>query len=325
MKRLLVSALAIAALTVPSPARASTERAADEDAYRPFTEEAVRLFKAERFEEAAELFRRARDVGGPPIVVFNLARCYQEIGRWEAARDAFQAYLALDDGNEEVRGRADLAVAVIDKRLATGWVLAHVSPVGATVLIDGEPVGEAPLTPFELPPGRHEVTVRAEGHAPWTATVDVTGGERVEVDVELVRAAEPAPAADPAPEPTTFGEPPSFSPWTWVTLGSGVALLTGGTIAYALGEKDHAEIAGADGYGTDEPADMTRVRARDLEASGDRKKLAGYVLWGVGGAAVATSTVLFVLDATRADPPSTVQVGFVPAPAGGLLSVTGRF
>lgn len=155
------------------------------------------------------------------------------------------------------------------------------------------------------------------------------------------RAPESPPPAPPPPplgsvpkrEPTATPSPPvtvaaveqrhPYSPWTWVTLGTGVAMLATGTVCYVLGEADHREITSAGGWGTG-VSQMTEARAKQLEESGDAKKIAGGVLWGVGGAAVATSVVLFVLDA-RDGAPERPALRVLPTEGGGLFALHGRF
>ena len=87
---------------------------------------------------------------------------------------------------------------------------------------------------------------------------------------------------------------------------------------------DHRKITGVDGYG-DDASGMSERRASQLEKSGDTKKLAGYALWGVGGASLVASTVLFLLDATSDHAESSVSVGMAPTPGGGQLSLGARF
>jgi hypothetical protein len=71
-----------------------------------------------------------------------------------------------------------------------GRLIVRARPVGATVRLDGEAVGEAPLTLDDLPREAVVVTVEADGHAPYeeAAPLDVTG-EHI-VDVRLRRRAQ---------------------------------------------------------------------------------------------------------------------------------------
>jgi hypothetical protein len=67
---------------------------------------------------------------------------------------------------------------------AGGGGLRFVStPGGATVLLDGEPIGQTPMVKQGIPLGDHVVAIEAEGYHTYENGVKVTGGE-----VQLVRA-----------------------------------------------------------------------------------------------------------------------------------------
>lgn len=309
MNRLCATVALLAVLLGPAASRATD---GDLAALQTLHDEAGRLFDEGRFDEALAKYQACLDGGLPRELLYLIGRCHQEMERWAEARDAFREYLAGETSNPEAVGRAKLALRMVEERLATGTLLLAVTPFGAVVLLDGAEVGQAPLAPLDVAPGPHSLRVEAEGHEPAVREVTVEGGGRTQLTVELT-AATTAPEAEAA-------APTRYSPWTWVTLGSGLALLAGGTTSYLLGWKDHDDIAGADG-------DLTMRRALDLEASGDTKKVVGYALWGFGGACVATSAVLFILEATAPDVDAAVHVGFAPAPAGGggLFSLGGEF
>jgi formylglycine-generating enzyme required for sulfatase activity len=58
--------------------------------------------------------------------------------------------------------------------------------VTATVSVDGASLGDTPLGHVEIPPGEHEITVKAHRYAQASVRVDVRGlGERQSVDVTL--------------------------------------------------------------------------------------------------------------------------------------------
>lgn len=65
-----------------------------------------------------------------------------------------------------------------------GQVDLTTTPIGAEVLIDGEPKGLTPLM-LDLPAGSHELVLRKEGHHPLEATITVVSGEKVPVDLKL--------------------------------------------------------------------------------------------------------------------------------------------
>jgi TonB family protein len=73
------------------------------------------------------------------------------------------------------------------------------TPPGASVSVDGRPVGTTPLTGLKLRPGKRQLEVALDGHETWTETVDVAAGETGRIEVRLK--ALPPPSAPPTPEP----------------------------------------------------------------------------------------------------------------------------
>jgi hypothetical protein len=59
-----------------------------------------------------------------------------------------------------------------------------VVPEGASVLLDGEPRGTAPLV-LSVTPGEHQVDVNAPGFMPVSRTVQALSGTPVAIDVAL--------------------------------------------------------------------------------------------------------------------------------------------
>lgn len=125
-----------------------------------------------------------------------------------------------------------------------------------------------------------------------------------------------------APEGVTgeVGQPAGVSPWYenaagWALTGVGVAGLVVGAIFTAdwASQKDKIEGGPSSGFGLAE--------AEDAQSSGETSGIVGAVGLGVGGAALVTGVVLFVLDAgddqpeTQATP--VVSGAPVPLPGGG--------
>ncbi|MDX2013577.1 MAG: PEGA domain-containing protein [Myxococcaceae bacterium] len=102
------------------------------------------------------------------------------------------------------------------------------NPPGATITIDGAPVGVAPVTVETLKVGEHEVEAALDGHQPGKRSVTLPKpGERVLVEVALLPVApaapEPPPPSDPRPKarPVAMGKLTlKTTPWTSVFLGS---------------------------------------------------------------------------------------------------------
>ena len=299
MKRLLSVCAALGALAL-APAAGAQPPSTEE--VQEHVDSGARLFRVGEYERALGHFQRALDASGEQALRYPMARCQQALGRDREALASFRAFLAVPDIPPEARGKARMAVQLLEAKLASGTLILQVSPFGARIFVDDEEVGEAPLEPLDLAPGQHEVRAETDGHEGVSKTVHVAAGSETTTTIAL----SPLLASDGAGDGA--GPPPSASPWQWVTLGGGLALAAGGGALWWLGDKDYQDVEDGRRSGT-----MSLERAQDLRDSGDKKLTAAYVLVGVGGAALVTSTVLFVLDATLWDgPQAEIQV---PRPA----------
>lgn len=73
-------------------------------------------------------------------------------------------------------------------RSATGVFVVESTPAGASVTLDGKPVGTTPLRLEGVKPGVHGVVVQGEGRAAVVRSVDTTDGSRGEVNATLPKA-----------------------------------------------------------------------------------------------------------------------------------------
>ncbi len=68
---------------------------------------------------------------------------------------------------------------------ARGSISVSASIDGASVYLDDELLGEAPVTREDIPAGRHRVRVESAGHETFETDVRVRAGERAKVEVKL--------------------------------------------------------------------------------------------------------------------------------------------
>ena len=69
--------------------------------------------------------------------------------------------------------------------IASAELVVESRPQGATVLIDGRPVGTTPVTLGEVRVGSHAVRIERDGYRIWTAPVKVAAGEQNRVTASL--------------------------------------------------------------------------------------------------------------------------------------------
>lgn len=136
----------------------------------------------------------------------------------------------------------------------------------------------------------------------------------------------PAPTQPPAPKPEDEGPGNGMAIAKWSLGGVGLATLVAGSVMLGLGASDHGKI---DDAKASTPGDLTRVEALDLQDSGKTKKTVGYVLLGVGGAALVGSAVLFFLDRGGKERKSasgpTTRLTAGASSQGATLILTGTF
>jgi tetratricopeptide (TPR) repeat protein len=132
------------------------------------------------------------------------------------------------------------------------------------------------------------------------------------------RRAAPSPAAAAAPPRRSS----ALTVSKWLLLGTSVAAAASGTAVFVLGARDHARLDEAITDADGGIASMTRAEAVELRDSGNSKKWAGYALWGVAGAALISSIVLFAKDRPAE---RRVDVALAPSAEGGALLLRGRF
>jgi len=197
----------------------------------------VAAYRAGKFYEAVEIFLQTQRIYPDNELCFNIARAYENLGDVGAALRYYRDYLRQADrpsDGEEVRERVRRLSQQLAQR-GTQQVSVLSQPEGATVLLDGRPVGITPWT-GETYPGKHRLALRLEGHAAQEQVFELDAYAARDVSVVLLPEPKPAPKAPP-PLVLIKPRPPGVSVATLVTLGTGVALL-GTAIAAEAASKD---------------------------------------------------------------------------------------
>jgi hypothetical protein len=220
------------------------------DAARKAYQGGEKDYKAGKYAEAYDGFKKANEILPSPHAEYWMAMALDKQGKSDDAAAAYEKLLA----HAEVSKLGDEKTGQVKSRLSelkgkqTGEVNIATNPVWASVTVDGtaQP-GETPMI-IKLAPGAHTITITNPGYEKQELSIDVTAGQRVEKSVEL-KAAElgpaTAPADTPAPaepeekaEPAPPAEAKSKVP-AYVTLGiAGAATVVGAFFGVkALGAK----------------------------------------------------------------------------------------
>jgi hypothetical protein len=259
-----------------------------------------------------------------------VARCLLEIGRLDEAYDEYSGVIADASESEayEAAGKtAEKERAALLNRL--GWMEIDLMsvPAGAKVEIAGRAKDRSDLkAPIALTPGLTVVTATEEDGKTAVAHVHVAAGRKATVVLvpgETIHVGTPAPpeegeegdATDENPkeveatsiEPTY--ERASLKPWAYVAGGVGLA---GGGAFAAFGILSGNHYQNLEGDCTEGACPTS---SQDDIDKGKQYQLFANIGLGVGVAGVATSVLLFILDAKRQGPvkvnvgPNNVVIG----------------
>jgi len=240
---------------------------------------------------ALPLFEESFRLEATWMALNGMAICQEMLGRLDRAH---RLYLLLlrEFGAElpEVR-RVRVQARVDQLARSLGGLDVTAVPAGATVRINGQDIDELPVS---LMVGTYRLEVIAPGRARTVQEVRISPGLITSVAVQLptLRAARPTPVTS------------RRSPWIWrsVALSGGVAGLASGGLLW-LAQRDFDELDRRVAVSPQNPRRPVTDDARLVDA-GERKRMAGYVLVGVGVTAVAAALTLRFWP----EPPSTTPL-----------------
>lgn len=147
------------------------------------------LFQDGLYRAALVELRRAYEIAPNYRVLYNIAQTHVALGEFVEAIRAYEGYLSEGGPNVSGSRRAEIEAELGQLRHNTATLSVHVNRAGALVTLDDKNVGAAPLAQdLSVSVGRHEISARAEDGSSASAQVDVAGGDRKEVVLELVAA-----------------------------------------------------------------------------------------------------------------------------------------
>ncbi len=168
-------ALSIAA----SPARAEDE----DEAHEKYTK-GIEAAKAENYEEALEYFKEAEELGAPPAVLYNIAKCYDHLGQFHLALEYYEEYVEQPKGKKK-----DVKERIEEIKVLPSVVKLLTEPPGCEVheeLEDGtkEKVGITPLE-ISVEKGQHVFLVTKTDYVEETVEIEALNGKPFDIEVEM--------------------------------------------------------------------------------------------------------------------------------------------
>ena len=224
-----------------------------------------------------------------PNTLFNIARCQEELFRYDLAVAAYERYMAIAPSDAPDRGAVQGTMRQLRNLLGTITVRSNVP---AQVWIGDRQVGESPGDVL-VPGGRHAVEVRADGYLPTSREVEVASRANAVLEVEL-ESAEVINNTNITNENITNVATTNVTEEGGAPVGVfiGAAVLTAASLATAAALSFRVLALNSDG---------AALSVHDLEARNaqneriaNKAKVAD-VFWGVTGALAITTTVLIFL------------------------------
>lgn len=336
--------------TPAKPAATSAKPAATAAATKPATAKPVdakalfaageKKFKAGDFAAALEDFEASNTAKASPATVRYIALCQDNLQHYPSAVASFEKFIAESPAKTKTEkdqvaeaqkrveaikalpgkihvtmtpGTAGVAVdppATAAKADGTNGASAHVAASAATTESSGPAHAD-----LDLAPGKHVLRVTADGYETTDKEVDVTYGTKQDVNVDLVKKAEPPPppppppvvaeAPVPAPEPPP---PPPAEPRSKVP-----AYVTGAVAIVAAGIGTGFGISALS-----QSSDFDKNPTSSTADTGENNALIADMMFGVAITFGVTSAVLFLTS----DDPAPAAAKAKPVKAVAKKSVT---
>lgn len=241
-----------------------------------------------------EAWNLARDILPDPVLPHNVARAYENAGEYELALAFYQTTLDLDlSGNSDLQRRCQDGITrlenilqqIEDERAQQPVELTIRSvPDGAEVFVNGEPLGATPIE-LELPSGQILLTLDMVGYLLHEEQFTLDPGQALVLQITL----EP----EPPPTPVDDGGP------NWLAVG---LVAAGG--AGSLGLAALIAVEAGELYDEAQRPDVLRddqLFAQTVQ-EGRGAQTASYIMYGLGGVALATAVFLyFITDDSAPD------------------------
>lgn len=292
-----------------SPPPLSTTDAQTKDLAKQHLDRGVLAFREGRYKDAIDQFLEANRTYPSASTSFNIAKAYEKLGDDAGALSFFRDYLRRGPTASD-RDQISARIGELEDQLrlrGVQQVTVLSKPDGATVVLDGRPVGVSPWT-SEILPGFHNLTLQRSGYAEQKQSFELQKHRSLEVSGELHPLSKPdaagtlpatgdgQPAASnrqPAPEKARVAKNSEHSTSTsttnvlpWLVLGGAGA---------TLGAAGYFELSSRSSENRARKA-LTQVQAlghiHDMQAA----QTTAQVLTGVGGALAITGGVLLYMQ-----------------------------
>jgi hypothetical protein len=208
--------LAATVATTPARGQASENTTIAESLFR----DAQTRLAAGDVPAACDLFARSQRVEAALGTLLNLAACHERDGKTATAWTEFQNAIgwAVRTGDHAREQYARAHATSLDAKLHRVVIEVTEPTEGMQVRLDQAPLPREALgTAIPLDPGEHSIEVAASGKAPWVRKINLgpaAGTDRIEVKFEPLTSPASEPPAAPPP-PAAAAPTPRTDPEAW--------------------------------------------------------------------------------------------------------------
>jgi hypothetical protein len=147
---------------------------------------ALALYQNGQWDGARAAFNGAYEASKNPRVLFNVAVCEKNLGRYPRAIDVFKRELAEGKGVLTPAEEADIKAQISGLEAFVAQLMVDVSEPGADIWIDDTKVGTSPLPgPVSVQLGERHVRASKPGFADARETIELKGGATGRITLKL--------------------------------------------------------------------------------------------------------------------------------------------
>jgi hypothetical protein len=154
-----------------------------DEAKRHFAQ-GVALYNDGNFNAALAEFEAAYKIKQSPSVLYNIGLSQKSLFHYNEAIQSLQDYLAREKKiNKEQQKQ--VAQLITEMKALLAEVTINVIPDGAVIKLDDRTIGQAPMKPYGIAAGNHNLEVSAEGYKPQKKEVLVSAGQPLTLNFKL--------------------------------------------------------------------------------------------------------------------------------------------
>jgi hypothetical protein len=148
---------------------------------------AISLYNHNQFDGARTSFNAAYELSKNPRVLFNVAVCEKNLGRFSKAIEVFDKELTEGKGQLAPDEEAEIRAQITGLERFVAQLTIDVNEPGADIYVDENKVGTSPLAaPVSVQVGERHVRVTKPGFADARESIEMKGGSSGRVQMKLI-------------------------------------------------------------------------------------------------------------------------------------------